>query len=106
MAFTRHSRELAEIIFFAPYWRMSDLVTTGIAKRQSVSLLSPEPHRAHFLKEMKIGRENLYINPPTFRASQRPPSRADRPIDRSSAMPRRLASACVQFAQRAGYNPK
>ncbi len=58
-----YSRELVELIFVHPYCRISDVVNTDIAKRQTAAVylkaLAAEGH----LQETKAGRENLYINP-------------------------------------------
>ena len=58
-----YSRELAEIIFVNPYCRISDVVSAGIAKRQSAALYLKALVGAGILSEVKSGRENLYINP-------------------------------------------
>lgn len=74
-----YSRELAEIIFVNPYCRIGDLVTAGIAKRQSASVYLKSLTEHGLLQEMKAGRENLYINPPLLALlSERPPARSDR----------------------------
>lgn len=58
-----YSRELAEIIFVNPYCRISDLVDTGIAKRQTASAYLKALVENGLLEEVKAGRENLYVNP-------------------------------------------
>jgi Fic family protein len=58
-----YSRELAEVIFVNPYCRIGDLVTAGIAKRQSAAVYLKALVGAGILTEVKAGRENLYINP-------------------------------------------
>ncbi|MEO2039548.1 MAG: Fic family protein [Martelella sp.] len=58
-----YSRELAEVIFVNPYCRISDLVQAGIAKRQAASVYLKALVEAGLLREVKAGRENLYINP-------------------------------------------
>lgn len=74
-----YSRELAEIIFVNPYCRIGDLVTAGIAKRQSASVYLKSLTEHGLLQEMKAGRENLYINPPLLALlRERPPARSDR----------------------------
>lgn len=73
-----YSRELAEVIFVHPYCRISDLVEAGIAKRQAVSVYLKTLTDDGLLREMKSGRENLYINPALLALlSDRPAVRSD-----------------------------
>ncbi|CAN7321664.1 Fic family protein [Phyllobacterium sp. LjRoot231] len=58
-----YSRELAEIIFVNPYCRIGDLVDAGIAKRQAASTYLKALVGIGLLREVRSGRENLYINP-------------------------------------------
>lgn len=58
-----YSRELAEIIFVNPYCRIGDLVDAGIAKRQTASTYLKALVKIGVLREIKSGRENLFINP-------------------------------------------
>lgn len=58
-----YSRELAEVIFVNPYCRIGDLVSAGIAKRQAASAYLKALVEDGLLREVKAGRENLYINP-------------------------------------------
>ncbi len=58
-----YSRELAEIIFVNPYCRIGDLVDSGIAKRQTASTYLKALVEIGVLREIKSGRENLFINP-------------------------------------------
>lgn len=58
-----YTRELAEVIFVNPYCRINDLVTAGIAKRQAASTYLQALAEHGLLKQMKVGRETLYINP-------------------------------------------
>lgn len=58
-----YSRELAELIFVKPYCRIGDLVDAGIAKRQTASVYLKALVSEDILREMRVGRENLYINP-------------------------------------------
>lgn len=71
-----YSRELAEIIFVQPYCRISDLVSAGIAQRQSASVYLKELVDIGVLEEKKVGREKLFINPQflSLLADQRPPA--------------------------------
>lgn len=58
-----YSRELVELIFEHPYCRIRDLVEANIAKRQAASAYLKALVSVDILKEVKVGRENLYINP-------------------------------------------
>lgn len=58
-----YTRELAELIFVNPYCRISDLVNSGVAKRQTAATYLKAMVSEGLLEEVKIGRENLYINP-------------------------------------------
>lgn len=58
-----YSRELTELIFVNPYCRISDLVDSGVAKRQTAATYLKAMVSEGLLEEVKIGRENLYINP-------------------------------------------
>lgn len=58
-----YSRELAELIFVNPYCRISDLVESGVAKRQTAAVYLKTMVSEGLLEEVKVGRENLYINP-------------------------------------------
>ena len=58
-----YSRELVELIFVNPYCRISDLVDSGVAKRQTAAVYLKAMVSQGMLEEVKVGRENLYINP-------------------------------------------
>ena len=58
-----YSRELAEIIFVNPYCRIADLVSAGIAKRQSASVYLKALASLGILCEIEAGREKIYTNP-------------------------------------------
>ena len=58
-----YSRELTELVFVYPYCRVSDVVGAGIAKRQTASVYLKALTAEGILKEIKAGREKLYINP-------------------------------------------
>jgi len=58
-----YSRELAELIFVYPYCRVSDVVEADIAQRQTASVCLHTLVSEGFLKKIRAGRENLYINP-------------------------------------------
>lgn len=58
-----YSRELIELIFVQPYCRIGNLVDADIAKRQTASVYLKELCNVGVLKEVKAGREKLFINP-------------------------------------------
>lgn len=58
-----YSRELAELIFVNPYCRISNLVDSGVAKRQTAAAYLKAMVSEGLLEEVRVGRENLYINP-------------------------------------------
>ncbi len=55
--------ELVELLFKQPYCRISNLVDTGIAKRQTASVYLKQLCDAGVLKEIKSGRENIFVHP-------------------------------------------
>lgn len=57
-----YSRELVELLFVLPYCRISDVVKTGIAQRQTASVYLHQLVDKSFLKEIKAGREKIFIN--------------------------------------------
>ncbi|MCE2519054.1 MAG: Fic family protein [Alphaproteobacteria bacterium] len=59
-----YSRELVELIFVHPYCRISDVVAASIAKRQTAAVYLKALAAEGVLEQIKVGRENLYINPP------------------------------------------
>ena len=59
-----YSRELVELIFVNPYCRIGDVVEAEIAKRQTAAIYLKALSAEDILEEIKVGRENLYINPP------------------------------------------
>jgi len=58
-----HSRELIDIIFTQPYCRIANLVEADIAKRQTASVYLKQLTEIGVLKEMKAGRDKLFIHP-------------------------------------------
>jgi len=62
-----YSRELVEIIFEQPYCRIANLVGSDIAKRQTASVYLKKLCEAGVLKEVKVGREKLFIHPRLMR---------------------------------------
>jgi Fic family protein len=58
-----YSRELVEIIFTQPYCRIQNVVESGVAKRQTASVYLKSLESIGVLKEVKVGREKLFIHP-------------------------------------------
>jgi Fic family protein len=58
-----YSRELVEMIFTQPYCRIQNLVEADIAKRQTASVYLKSLETIGVLKEVKVGREKLFIHP-------------------------------------------
>ena len=55
--------ELVEVLFKQPYCRIGNLVEAGIAKRQTASVYLKQLCEAGVLKEIKSGRENIFVHP-------------------------------------------
>lgn len=58
-----YSRELAELVFVRPYCRIAHVVEAGLAKRQTASVYLKELAAIGILREHKIGREKIFLNP-------------------------------------------
>jgi Fic family protein len=58
-----YSRELVDLIFVQPYCRIGNVVDAGIAKRQAASEYLKKLCAIGILKEVKAGREKLFIHP-------------------------------------------
>jgi Fic family protein len=58
-----YSWELVELLFKQPYCRIGNLVDTGIAKRQTASVYLKQLCDLGVLKELKSGRENIFVHP-------------------------------------------
>lgn len=58
-----YSRELVELVFSQPYCRIANLVEFGLAKRQTASVYLKQLANIGILKELKVGREKLFIHP-------------------------------------------
>lgn len=58
-----YSRELVELIFSQPYCRIANLVECSLAKRQTASVYLKQLVEIGILKEIKVGREKLFIHP-------------------------------------------
>ncbi len=55
--------ELVELLFKQPYCRIGNLVEAGIAKRQTASVYLKQLCDVGILKEVKSGRENIFVHP-------------------------------------------
>jgi len=58
-----YSRELVELVFVQPYCRIQNLVAAGIAKRQTASVYLKALAGLGVLREVKVGREKLFLHP-------------------------------------------
>jgi Fic family protein len=58
-----YTRELVELVFEQPYSRIGNVVDAGIAKRQTASVYLKELCDVGVLREVKAGREKLFIHP-------------------------------------------
>lgn len=58
-----YSWELVELLFKQPYCRIGNLVDTDIAKRQTASVYLKQLCDLGVLKEVKSGRENIFVHP-------------------------------------------
>jgi len=58
-----YSWELVEALFKQPYCRIGNLVATGVAKRQTASVYLKQLCHIGVLKELKSGRETLFVHP-------------------------------------------
>ena len=58
-----YSRELVELVFEQPYSRIGNVVDASIAKRQTASVYLKELCDIGVLREVKAGREKLFIHP-------------------------------------------
>lgn len=58
-----YSRELVDMLFAQPYCRIQNLVEADIAKRQTASVYLKQLASVGMLREVKVGREKLFIHP-------------------------------------------
>jgi Fic family protein len=58
-----YTRELVDMLFEQPYCRIQNLVTADIAKRQTASVYLKQLADLGMLREVKVGREKLFIHP-------------------------------------------
>jgi len=59
-----YTRELVELLFVQPYCRIGNVVDAGIAKRQTAAAYLQQLVALGVLKEVKRGREKLFVNAP------------------------------------------
>ncbi|WP_454688048.1 protein adenylyltransferase Fic [Achromobacter aloeverae] len=57
-----YSHELLELIFAQPYCRISNIVESGIAQRQTASKILKDLVTMNILRELAVGREKVFIN--------------------------------------------
>lgn len=58
-----YSRELAELVFVRPYCRIAHVVDAGLARRQTASTYLKQLADIGILREHKVGREKIFLNP-------------------------------------------
>ena len=58
-----YSWELVEALFKQPYCRINNLVSAGVAKRQTASVYLKQLADIGVLREVKSGRETLFVHP-------------------------------------------
>ena len=58
-----YSRELVELVFMQPYCRIQNVVSAGIAKRQTASVYLKSLAKIGVLREIDAGREKLFLHP-------------------------------------------
>ena len=58
-----YSRELVELTFVQPYCRIQNIVEAGLGNRQTASVYLKTLSEIGVLKEVKVGREKLFIHP-------------------------------------------
>jgi Fic family protein len=66
-AYGAYSRDLVELIFVQPYCRIKNVVEAGIAQRQTAAVYLKQLSNVGVLREVKVGREKLFINPRLMR---------------------------------------
>lgn len=55
--------ELAELLMVNPYVRIQDIISAGLAQRQTASGWLASLVEVGILREMKVGRQKIFINP-------------------------------------------
>lgn len=56
-------RQSAELVFVRPHCRITHVVEAGLAKRQTASVYLKRLAAIGILREHKIGREKIFLNP-------------------------------------------
>ena len=64
-----YSRELVELVFMQPYCRIQNVVSAGIAKRQTASVYLKSLAEIGVLREVMAGREKLFLHPKSWTCS-------------------------------------
>lgn len=62
-----YSRELVELVFVQPYCRIQNVVDAALGHRQTASVYLKALADIDVLKEVKVGREKLFIHPKLVR---------------------------------------
>lgn len=62
-----YSKDLVELIFVQPYCRIRNVVEAGVAQRQTAAVYLKQLVEAGVLKEVKVGRDKVFINPRLMR---------------------------------------
>lgn len=58
-----YSWELVELLFMQPYCRIANVVSAGLAKRQTAAVYLKQLAELGVLREIKSGRESLFVHP-------------------------------------------
>jgi Fic family protein len=58
-----YSRELVELVFMQPYCRIQNVVSAGLAQRQTASVYLKSLTEIGVLREVEAGREKLFLHP-------------------------------------------
>lgn len=61
-----YSKELVDLVFVQPYCRIGNLVDANIAQRQTASTYLKQLTEIGVLREMKVGREKIFVHPKLF----------------------------------------
>ena len=103
-----YSRELIELIFVQPYCRIQNVVETQLGNRQTASVYLKALVDIQILKEVKVGREKLFIHP-KFVALLTSESHKFKPYEgakRESEGPKLKATGTKDIARRVGRKKK
>ncbi len=89
-----YSRELVDMLFAQPYCRIQNLVEADIAKRQTASVYLKQLIGLGMLREVKVGREKLFIHPTSCDCSPATTIRCGRRGPRIPPLPPRRHPPC------------